>query len=204
MTYSKDKVPIYSSQVWYDRLAKNYKKYHKDLDSWDNWLFVRFLPRDLQDMSVLDLWCWDGRLSKHFKNKWISKYVGCDISPNMLKRADNWMQKVVCDIEEWLNFEKDSFDLVLGFFVLLHIQDLEKLFDEVYKVLKVGWRFIVLHHIERRNTFEWDNQTFKIITYNHRYENLEKIAYKAFFQIDYLDLIQDWTLIGKLYCFTKN
>lgn len=46
------------------------------------------------------------------------------------------MQKVVCDLEQDLPFENDSFDVATSFFVLEHISDLDKLFSEVYRILK--------------------------------------------------------------------
>jgi ubiquinone/menaquinone biosynthesis C-methylase UbiE len=42
----------------------------------------------------------------------------------------------VCNLENILPFEENSFDMAMSFFVLEHIGDLNSFFDEVYRILK--------------------------------------------------------------------
>jgi ubiquinone/menaquinone biosynthesis C-methylase UbiE len=44
----------------------------------------------------------------------------------------------VGDAEKELPFEDNSFDVIMAFFVLEHIDNLKKLFYEVYRILKPG------------------------------------------------------------------
>jgi ubiquinone/menaquinone biosynthesis C-methylase UbiE len=48
------------------------------------------------------------------------------------------VQKVVCDLNERLPFDEDSFDIATSFFVLEHVENIERLFEEVYRILKFG------------------------------------------------------------------
>lgn len=204
MWYNKKKIPVLEAKNWYNKLAKEYKKYHNDLDSWDDGLFKKFIPRDLNNLSVLDIWGWDWRMTKFFVWRWLKDYTICDISEEILDRCKWWVNKVVCNLEEELMFEDNSFDIILCFFVLLHISDIETLFQRLCNKMKVWWKFIVLHHIERNSMiYDIKKEKFKIKTYTHRYEYIEKIAEKYFCNISYIDLIEKNQKIAKLYCFEK-
>ncbi len=68
------------------------------------------------------------------------RYVACDIAEKLLSRHPNnagKVEKVICDLEDTLPFDDESFDLATSFFVLEHIEDIESLFNEVYRILKI-------------------------------------------------------------------
>lgn len=204
MTYNKEKVKVLSPKEWYDIIAKEYKKFHKELNTWDNWIFMRFIPRDLNWLRLIDFWAWDWRLSKFFQWKWLSKYLACDISEKMLDKWNNWYDKIVFDLNDVFPLDDNAFDIWLCFFVLLHLNDLNLFFKEAFRIIAPWWRLILLHHKERRSKqFESYLDKFKIQTFVHRYENIESIAEKNFFNVDYTDLDQGWYNIWRLYCFTK-
>jgi len=65
------------------------------------------------------------------------RYVACDIADQLLnKHPGKNVEKFVCDLEDTLPFDDESFDLATSFFVLEHIEDIETLFSEVYRILK--------------------------------------------------------------------
>jgi ubiquinone/menaquinone biosynthesis C-methylase UbiE len=69
-----------------------------------------------------------------------ARYVACDIAEKLLSRHPNnagKVEKVICDLEDTLPFDDESFDLATSFFVLEHIEDIESLFNEVYRILKI-------------------------------------------------------------------
>lgn len=205
MSYNKTKVQIYNVKDWYNKVHKIYKTYHKDLDNWDNWAFLKYIPRDISWHTILDIWSWDWRLFRFFKWKpWI-KYIAYDISEKLLKKLPLSVTKIVWDLEQDFALKNEEVDIILCFFVLLHIINIDHLFFECNRVLKSWWRFIVLHHIENR-PFEYniDWERFKIDSYKHRYELIEKAAADNFFDMDYMDLKVWNTLVAKLYCFTKK
>jgi hypothetical protein len=47
-------------------------------------------------------------------------------------------------------------------------------------------------------------EKFKLRTYPHRYEYIEKIAQKNFWDVSHVDLMERNQKIAKLYCFEKK
>ncbi len=203
MWYSKDHVPVYTSQEWYTKIAKSYGWFHTFLNEWDRGLYQRFLPRDLNWLALLDLGCGDGRTALWFERKWLARYVGLDVAADLLRRAPTWVEKIVWDMEQPLPFTHDSFDIVICMYAILHIEQLDALFAEVRRVCKVGGRFIVQHHIERRPYIHHtvDGEAFKIVTYNHSYTDLEQAAEASWWTYDLLE-IDERHGGGRIYCFS--
>lgn len=200
MSYKKTKIAVVDPQTWYNKAAKIYKTFHDGLASYDKWLYQRFLPRDLQDKVILDVWSGDARLHSYFADKGIAQYIGFDIADQLLKRAPSRVEKVVWDIEWERPFADHSVDVILCFFVLVHIRDITHLFREAKRVLKDWGTMIVLHNYQRRSyvyTLPWD--TFKIEDYHRRDEDVEKAAESSWFTIDWVVLEEDSTHIGTLY-----
>lgn len=129
--------------------------------------------------------------------------MGFDVSQDLLRRAPNRVEKVTGDAEETFPFEADSFDIVLCMYTVLHIEDLEHLFQEVRRVCKVGGRFIVQHHVERRPYLHTtpDGENFKIVTYSHGYQDVEQAAATSGRSVDVLD-VDPRHGGGRMYCFS--
>lgn len=203
MWYQKDHVPMYSSKQWYAKIAKTYATFHNFLNERDRGLYQRFLPRTLAWCAVLDIGCGDGRTGVWFAGKWLQRYVGFDVTEELLRRAPHRIEKVVGDAEEVFPFENDSFDIVLCLYAVLHIENLDHLFEEVRRVCKVWGRFILQHHIERRPYLHTaaDGEAFKIVTYNHSYQDVEQAAVRAGRAIDILE-VDPRHGGGRMYCFS--
>ncbi len=200
MTYSKTKIPVLDPKTWYNKAAKIYKQFHEGLASYDKWLFQRFLPRDIADSTVLDIWSGDARLYSFFSSKHIKKYIWFDTAELLLKRAPSRVERVVWDIEENRPFDDESIDIWLCFFVLTHLRDLQHFFQEAKRVLKPGWSLIILHNFQRREyVYEMPNDTFKIEDHHWKPTEIETIAYKAWFDIDAVMLEEKETNIWILY-----
>lgn len=206
MWYKKEKIEVLNPLEAYDKAAKHYKRFHKDLDEWDSGVFQRFLPRDVSWMHLVDLGSWDGRMHKFFSTKKLASYVACDISAQMLKYAPSSVDKRVMDLDLDWNLPTDHFDIALCFFSLLHLKSPEHFMAELSKILKIWWKCILLHHIERRN-FEYrinNTEVFRVNIFRHPYEDIEKAALNWFFDIDTLQLTQNGAHIATLYCLTKK
>lgn len=198
MWYDSKHVEIKTPKEGYNFIADEYGKHHNHLDSFDRWFFLRFLPRNLDNINIIDLWAWDWRIWKFFKDKPIKKYTACDISEKLLKRHPwtNKVEKVICDLEKKLPFEKEIYDVVLSFFVLEHVENLELLFQEVYKILKSWWQRIIWHFLQRREFLrKKDKEIFKIRLYNHRLQDIEKIAKNNNFIVDSFPITEKNTTI---------
>lgn len=207
MWYDSKHIEIKNSKEWYNFIADEYGKHHNHLDSFDKWFFLSILPRNLNNINIIDLGAGDWRMRKFFKDKPIKKYTACDISEKLLKKhpKTDKIDKIVCDLEERLPLEDNSYELAFSFFVLEHIENIEWLCGEVYRILKPGGQRIIGHFLQRRE-FIWkkEKETFKIELYNHRIQDIEKIANDNFFSIDIFPIIEKWTTIGYVLSLKKD
>ena len=203
MSYRKTKIPVVGSKEGYNDAAVIYKSFHKELASYDKWLFQRFLPRNISGKSVLDIGAGDSRLYRFFQDKGV-RYVAMDIAEKLLKRSPARVEKVVADIEQPWPFADGEFHIALSFFVLLHLSDLRLFFTEAYRVLADGGVLIILQNYQRRSyEFEMPGKKYKIEDWSHSHDEIMKSWEKAFFTGEYIPLVEKDTAIGMLYCFTK-
>lgn len=200
MSYQQKHILIHYPKTGYNTIADQYGTYHQHLDSFDKGIFVKFLPKNKKDLQIIDLGAGDGRLYKYLSPLTPTRYVACDIAQQLLKKhpgAD--IKKIVCDLEDELPFDDESFDLATSFFVLEHIDDIEHLFDEIYRIIKTWWTWIIGHFIQRRE-FVWkkNKDQFRIKFFNHRIQDLEKIAHKSFFSTYLSPITEDEKIIGHI------
>jgi len=195
------KIKILSPEEWYNKLFLHYRSYHDHLDSFERWSFLQLLPRDLTNMTVLDIGAGDGRIYKFFKDKKLKSFVACDIAQILLNQhpRSKEVKTVVCDLESKLTFNQDYFDIILSFFVLDHIKNIQWLFSEVYKVLKPGGRFLIWHFIQRRAVeFKIEDTKFKVNRYNYRLQELKKLLKNELFEVNIQEVFNKKDLIGWL------
>jgi ubiquinone/menaquinone biosynthesis C-methylase UbiE len=104
-----------------------------------------------------------------------------------------------------LPFEDETYDLALSFFVLEHIENIEWLFQEIYRILKQDWQFIIWHFLQRRE-FVWkkNKEMFKIELFNHRIQDLEDVAKKCFFTVDIFPIKEKWSTIWFIISLKKD
>lgn len=139
MSYNQKHILIHSPELGYNTIAEQYGAYHKHLDSFEKGVFVKFLPKNRNDLQIIDLGAGDGRLYKFLAPLKPTRYVACDVAEQLLKKHPGKnIEKVVCNLEDTLPFDTESFDVATSFFVLEHIENVENLFEEVYRILKPG------------------------------------------------------------------
>ncbi|MFA6255765.1 MAG: class I SAM-dependent methyltransferase [Candidatus Absconditabacterales bacterium] len=200
MSYNQKHILIHDPKTGYNTIAEQYQAYHKHLDSFEKGVFVKFLPRGKENLHIIDLGAGDGRLHKFLAPLKPERYVACDIAEKLLKRhSGKNVEKIVCNLEDTLPFDDASFDLATSFFVLEHIEDVDSLFGEVYRILKSGGVFIIGHFIQRRE-FIWkkDKDQFRIKFFNHRIQDLEKLLTKNFFDLHVVPIREEGTIIGHI------
>lgn len=151
MTYQDNRPSkVFESKEGYNKYASLYDKKNDFLDSFEQGMLIKIMG-DLQGKKVLDIGCGTGRLIKKMVEKG-GIVTGADISPEMLKIAKkkfDELEFVEADIEN-LPFKNESFDVVVAAFVIVHLKDLKRAFDEVYRVLKPGGSFIVTNVNQRK------------------------------------------------------
>jgi ubiquinone/menaquinone biosynthesis C-methylase UbiE len=127
-----------SAQVDYAGISKIYDSYRSYPDD----LIKRFieLGRISREKKVLDLGCGTGNIAYQIKSTIDADLIGVDVSMDMLKVARSKSLVVVCsDVDnQHLPFRDNSFDAVIGAYVIHQIKNLNFLLSECYRVLRDG------------------------------------------------------------------
>lgn len=184
----------------YDLYASSYEKDHPYLDTFENDVIFKMLG-NLKGKKVLDVGCGAGRMIKFLKNEGAT-VSAADISEGMLKivrKKFSDVEAVNADIRD-LPFGKSGaakdwqFDIVIATFVIVHLDTLDKAFDEIYRVLKDDGVFIVTNVNQKKppTLKTKDNEKFVIKSSYHRpkdvisalEENLFKIEKEEFIYAD--------------------
>ena len=110
------------------------------------WYVLKQLLPDFQNSSVLDLGCGYGWHCKYAVEHGASKVVGIDASKKMLEEAINRnnAEKIEyrnCGILDY-EYPSDAFDVVVSNLALHYIEDLNTVYQNVYKTLKKDGTFI--------------------------------------------------------------
>ena len=118
--------------------------------------------------SVLEIACGTGRVTRHICQTLPAdiKFTATDISNDMLNVAKRGLDNKQIDFQtedaQNLSFPDNSFDLVICQFGMMFLPDKKKGFDEIYRVLKPGGKFMF---------FTWDNTLnmplFKLLINDH-------------------------------------
>lgn len=184
----------------YDLYAASYEKDHLYLDTFEHDVIFKMLG-NVKVKKVLDVGCGAGRMIKFLKNAG-AEVTGVDISEEMLKIV----RKKFPDVEavkasaEKLPFGKNDenddwqFDIVIATFVVVHLETLNKAFEEIYRVLKNDGIFI-LTNVNQRKPPKLKTKTGETIVIKSAYhrpkdviasleENLFKIEKEEFVYAD--------------------
>jgi ubiquinone/menaquinone biosynthesis C-methylase UbiE len=117
----------------YDRSAFCYNTRYKKIQ-WEKYEIM------LHDMSfqgnILDLGCGTGLLAEFLQ----IPVIGVDISEEMLRKVCT--ERVVQADMDWLPFASSVFHAVLSFTAIQNLPSFNRVFAEVYRVLKPGHPFI--------------------------------------------------------------
>lgn len=119
------------------------KRFYPDLSSnWDDELFRQQVLQALQpDSRVLDLGAGAGRLPQMDFSQQAARVCGVDPDEAVLRNPHLHEAKVACGEE--IPYGDESFDLVFADNVLEHLEDPDRVFREVNRVLEPGGRFLV-------------------------------------------------------------
>lgn len=177
---------VHDSKSGYDLYAPYYDEDFKYLNGFEkDYLFT--IIGDIKGKKVLDIGCGSGRLIGELK-LFGAKVTACDISPEMVKRTREKfpnIEVVEGDIYD-LPFKDRQFDMVIATFVIVHLRDLQKAFDEVYRVLKKGGQF-AFTNINQRKAPKLKVGKLKeivITSFYHRPQDVTKALEESFFDLE--------------------
>ena len=181
----KAKIKILPSDQGYNLAAKNYDKKEKYLNSFEQNKVLPLLA-DVAGQKILDAGAGTGRLAVELAKRG-AFVTALDISGEMLKvlaGKSKYIELAVGDVE-YMPFEKNAFDWVMSAFVIVHLKDPTRFFDEVYRVLKDGGKFLVTN-INQKEPPEVETQegVIKIESYYHRPEKIREILESLAFKIE--------------------
>ena len=105
--------------------------------------FLINIPGIKQGDHVLEIGCGTGLFTEKLFQETKAEITGIDISEELLEIAGNKLPGVNFKIDDAMNlsFADESFDVVCGSSVLHHLE-MEKAYDEFYRVLKPGGRMV--------------------------------------------------------------
>lgn len=134
---------IYSRLNAGERRYVDYNCEYKEIDKgWDN-TFVRLckwfgeISRNKKDLAVLDAGCGNGNyIIDEFRKK-ISWAAGVDLNREATKK-NICLDEIKYANLEAIPYPDNSFEVVISLWVIEHLKNPEKVFNEIYRVLKPG------------------------------------------------------------------
>ena len=132
-------------------LESSQSKFRSENDyAWDHYFGVD-LHRYLSGADVLDLGCFNGgRGVAWFERYGFHSLKGVDVSETLIEAAALFARERGVNASyqvakgEDLAFPDESFDAILTYDVLEHVQDLERTMDECWRVLRPGGRMFLV------------------------------------------------------------
>lgn len=116
------------------------KFYPNFQNNWDDRLFrERILLRINKNYHILDLGAGAGNELMNFRG--LVKHV-CGVDPNERVLNNPYLDEGRCGFGENIPYDDESFDLVFSSNVLEHLEKPEKVFKEVFRILKPGGTFM--------------------------------------------------------------
>ncbi len=136
---------------WYDDYVENPESYQAKVIEPN---LVRILG-DINQKNVLDIGCGQGYFSRLLAEMG-ANVTGLDISPELIEKAkersqvfpkNNPIKYIVSPADDLSSVNEKSQDIVISVLAMQNIKELDKVFSEIKRVIKINGRFIfVLNH----------------------------------------------------------
>lgn len=160
---------------WYDKIVgEDGSYYHKQV------IIPNLLKRlgEIKNKKIVDIGCGQGFfcriLAKHNAN-----VIGIDLSKKLIDIAKQYpssknLEYYVANSEDLSFLEKNSFDYAISILSIGNIRNIEKTFEEIYKILKQNGKFIfvIIHpcfRIPRQSSWEYEQDSKIQYRRIHRY-----------------------------------
>lgn len=108
---------------------------------------INQLIGNVSDKDVLDIGCGNASIAIELLDNGCKSYTGIDGSRNMVELAQENLDKIggeviLANIEEW-DFPENQFDLVFSRLAIDYIEDIDSLFEKIYKSLRQNGQFVM-------------------------------------------------------------
>lgn len=138
----------------YDKIAKNYAdKFINELSykHLDRILLKSFASENLDRGKLIDLGCGPGQTTKYLFDCGLTDIIGIDISPQMIKVAQNINPQLHFDTADILNLKYPDkiFGSAIAFYSIVHFDygQIKSAFKEIKRVLSDKGQFLFSFHI---------------------------------------------------------
>lgn len=130
--------------------------------------------------NLLDVGCGTKPFYGVFKGQ-VKNYIGVDIPSNMVRHDQKERVETIDIYMDCLNLaiKNSSIDTVFSSFVIEHIFEYERVFTEVYRVIKKGGFFIMVSplvseiHEEPYDYFRFTNYSIELIAERHGFKTVK-------------------------------
>jgi SAM-dependent methyltransferase len=116
------------------------------LNSAGEWHVLKKMLSDLNGKNMLDLGCGYGWHCIYAKQQGAKNVVGIDLSQKMIEKAKEISNGLDIDYQQMaiedIDFEPDTFDIVLSSLAFHYLKDLQTVFQKINKTLKKGGNFV--------------------------------------------------------------
>lgn len=182
---AKNKSKVLDSATGYDLASQEYDTRLAYLNSFEKNALLPLLG-EVTNKNILDVGAGTGRVAIPLEQAG-AKVVALDVSAEMLKvltRKNKRITTVVGEAEE-LPFPDKSFDIVTAAFLIVHLKNPRRFFDEVYRVLVDGGIFVVTN-INQKDPPVIQTKKGQIVvdSYYHRPEAIRELLAELAFGIE--------------------
>jgi len=182
---SKKKIPIFNSSAGYNAAALFYDTKETYLNSFEQGKLIPLLG-NVKGLKILDVGAGTGRLSIPLAKAGAS-VTALDVSEEMSRKIKNKNKKikiVVGDAED-LPFDDGAFDIVTAAFLIVHLKNPTRFFDEAYRVLKDNGLLVVTNINQKTPPVVKTKAGYIIIeSFYHRPERVREILESLAFGIE--------------------
>lgn len=136
---------IYDDDTFFEQYSKMSRS-QQGLSGAGEWHQLKNLFPDLKNKSVLDLGCGYGWHCKYAVECGADKVLGIDLSENMIREArekneDPKISYEVCGLDTY-DYPENSYDCVISNLVLHYIENLDEVYENIFKTLRAGGTFL--------------------------------------------------------------
>jgi len=188
----KKKIKLLPPAQGYDLMAPVYDRKESYLDSFEQGRLLALMG-SVRGLSILDAGAGTGRLAVKLVRGG-ARVVAADFSTRMLKvlkKKDGALFAVAGDAER-LPVQNNSFDWVLGAFLLVHLSDPSLFFEQAYAALKDGGRLLITNINQKEPpAVATQSGIIKVASCYHRPDRIREMLERLAFQIELDEFIKE-------------